>query len=343
MFGAGKISRRQALRGLTAVGATTLFGCAQTNTREKQLASTSSQPSSGSGGTQGGGAASNCLKGRTINGQVLHTQEDPGAGGNPFEHQIQATLYKVTHYAHENASANNVTHVLTVDVGTIPDSGVFHPMDQSDMYAGNRIDCIMVFVETGAACDQLVYWRKFSTQDQSPSTMIVLDPALLGSKLRLVAKCAQHGYWGTDLNLALTTPVEYSTAVNSIDGQLPYGGVSLRRPYCTGAGVATGGQGDIGPVHMPEITVVDNNTVMVTQGDDAAKHPVISATHYVAGAIIYDQNGNPLSTAESIVFGSTDFSQVIFTNLHLFERNVKSIRAVTFDTLNGLLMGFKTL
>jgi desulfoferrodoxin (superoxide reductase-like protein) len=342
MYSAGKMSRRQALRGLTAVGAGTLLGCSQTHTIERQLGPSASTAAADTQAPKTG--TGTCLSGNTINGLPLHTQSNPGGQpGAQFEHQIQTGFFRTTHFSHENQSASNVTHLLAIDVGILPDDGVFHPMEQSDMGTGNRIDCIMVFAQTGAACDQLVYWRKFTAQDQSPSTMIVLDDSLLSSNLRIVVKCAQHGFWGTDLNLALTQPLDYATQVPQLNGTLPFGGITTRRPYIQGAGLATGGQGDLGAIHMPEITIIDNNTVTVTQGANGARHPKFGENHYIAGAVIFDQNGSPLAMAQAVVFGSTDISKVTFTDLSLVQRNVKTIRAVTFDTLQGMFMGFKAV
>jgi hypothetical protein len=255
------------------------------------------------------------------------------------QHDLNATFYVAPFYDVAAAVQKN-QYILTVDVGSNPGLGQYNQISSNNTSNINIITDIYVFRnDTGA----LVLWKQVSASDLVPSAYFLLDPALVaaGAKLTVVCNSIQNGYFGELVDLS-QAPVAYSTAVGTFNPTLPFGGSSLHRPYV--AVNASGGQNISGanlPLHSPDFVQVSNTEVRVTLGPSAAKHGAYADDHYIAGGMLFDQNGNLLARAAELTRASAANHLLIFSGLDLAGRSVKDLRVVAFDTFNGMLSGFK--
>jgi hypothetical protein len=246
--------------------------------------------------------------------------------GVDLMHFPNAKFYAVNHYDH-SAAAVRTQHLLTVDVANMISSS-----DSSNL---SFISDIYVFRQDNS---ELLYWKRLADKSMTASAMILLDPALVtaGRKLTVIVVSEMHGHYGQTVDLA-QAPLDYKQAVATFVSGAAYGGATLQRPYV--ANGATGGQGDIGSLHSPHFHSVANTEVQVTLGPKTAKHGRYAENHYMAGALLFDQNGNLLGTSEQ-TYASAANHNFVFSGLNLSDRKVSNLRCVVLDTLNGILQGF---
>lgn len=250
------------------------------------------------------------------------------------DHDTNAKFYSVPYYDHAT-NTQSVQHLLTIDVAN-PANGNIHPIASSNFTNLNLISDVYVYrKDTGA----LIYWKRFGANDQIPSAMMMLDAALVsaGVKLLVVAHCLQHGYFMQTVDLA-QAPLAYSTAVSAFVEGIAFGGSDIHRPYVSID--ATGGQNDIGSAHSPHFHTVTNTQVQVTLGPKNARHGRGGPDHYIAGGVLLDQNSNILSMFAEQTYAEALNHNLTFSNLDLSGRGVSRLRAVLFDTYNGILQGF---
>lgn len=258
----------------------------------------------------------------TVQDQKVLTQASPGnfAMVAP-EHQISIGYFFADSYAN-GASGVERRHLLCVDMAANPSI--------TDIYVFSQAD------------NSLLFWKKLSSGEATPSSMFVIPAPLrtLAPKITVVARSSIYGYWGRDFDLA-SAPANYTTAVNPVNFNLLCAGVPLARPYVAPA--ATGGQGDMGVLHRPNIVRVNDSTVRVFLGgqlNGSGKHPRFATNHYVMGGALFDQNGNLLSPSETVIYGAANDQQVTFNVPGLLQSGVKTLRAVMFDSLQGRFMSF---
>ncbi len=271
-----------------------------------------------------------------VTNAALTTFNGMTAAAASGEHSANAKFYRAPYYDN-STNTQRVQHLLTIDVGTNPAAKMFHPVANSNFANLNILSDTYVYrKDTGA----LLYWKRFGSHDQIPAAMITLDDALVtgGVKLLVVTHCLQHGYFSQTVDLALP-PQEYSTAVGTFAPGTPFGtGSSLYRPYVSLD--ATGGQDDIGAGHSPHFHNVTNTQVQVTLGPVNARHGRGGPDHYIAGGVLFDQHGNILALQAEQTYAAALNHNMVFNNLDLAGRGVKILRAVLFDTYNGILQGF---
>lgn len=275
----------------------------------------------------------------TVNDIPVLTQAAPGAmAAVAAEHQIKTNYYKADSYTNGGTSLET-RYLFCVDVGPMPTSNLYHPVDLGALNSKNTITDIYVFNRLN---NQLLFWRKIGSGDLAASAMFVVSAAQHAQQLKVtvVVRCSNHGYWGLNYDLS-SNPPNYSTAVNPLDSSKVCGGVPLTRPYI--APSATGGQGDLTVLHRPNIIKVSDSQVRVFMGgplDGSAKHGAFAEYHYIMGAALFDQNGNLISLPQTIIYTSANTHELIFNGFNLTAMNVKVLRAVMFDTLQGRLMSF---
>lgn len=275
----------------------------------------------------------------TVNDFPVLTQQNPATyGAVALEHKINANYYKADSYV-IGGSSLETRYLLCVDIGAMPASNLWHPVEIGALNNKNTITDIYVFNQ---ANNELLFWHKAGSSDTPNGAMFIVTPAQHAAQLKLtiVARCSQHGYWGLDYNLP-GTPVNYSTAVNALDTTKVCGGVPLIRPYI--APSATGGQGDLGVLHRPNIIKVSDNQVKVFLGGDingTGRHPVFAENHYIMGGALFDQDSNLIGMPQTILYSQANNQQLIFSGFSLAGMGVKTIRAVMFDSLQGRLMSF---
>lgn len=278
----------------------------------------------------------------TVQDQAVSTQTKPGSQASVApEHAITIDYYSVKSYKMDSTQTET-RYLLCVDVGIAPLIGAFHPVEKSDFATRNTITDIYVFNQ---ADNQLLFWKKFGPLDMAPSAMFIIpDLVRMGSpKLTIVARCSAHGYWGADFDMAANTPKDYSApgVVAKHDPTKLYGGSTLLRPYVAPA--ATGGQGDLGTLHRPNIIVRLDGKVDAFLGGPSTgtgKHPRFADNHYVMGGILFDQSGNILGKPETILYANAANHLVTFSGFNLITEKVKTLRAVMFDSLQGMVMSF---
>jgi hypothetical protein len=261
------------------------------------------------------------LKTYTVQGQPIYGISNPGPFA-AFSNQYVMTInhFKTSSYV-VGASGIEQRNLLCVDTQS----------------SNRAISDIYVFDQ---ADNSLLFWRKVGSADPTSSAMFVVPPALQSAKVTIVLRSQAHGYWGTDFDLSVT-PVDYATAVNALDTTKICGGVPIARPYTAPA--ATGGQGNLGILHRPNIIPLSDGAVKVFLGgalDGSGRHPRFASNHYIMGGILLDQNSNLLSAPGSVIYASAANQEITFTGFSLSALNVKTLRAVMFDSLQGRLMGF---
>lgn len=254
------------------------------------------------------------------------------------EHKINANYYKAESYV-VGGSALETRYLLCVDIGPMPSSNLWHPVEIGTLTNKNTITDIYVFNQ---ADNELLFWRKVGSSDLANGAMFVVSAAMHAAqpKLTIVVRCAQHGYWGLDYNLS-GTPQNYSTAVTPIDFNKLCGGVPLLRPYV--APSATGGQGDLGVLHRPNIIKISDSQVRIFLGGDlngSNRHPAFADNHYIMGGALFDQDSNLIGVPQTILYSNANNQQLVFGGFSLAAAGVKCIRAVMYDSLQGRLMSF---
>jgi hypothetical protein len=106
---------------------------------------------------------------------------------------------------------------------------------------------------------------------------------------------------------------------------------------------ATGGQGDIGVAHAPHFHTVTNTQVQCTLGPVSGRHGRGGPDHYIASGLLFDQNGNLLALQAEQMYADALNHNMVFNNLDLAGRGSRILRAVLFDTYNGIMQGFLKL
>ncbi len=257
------------------------------------------------------------------------------------QHDLNSNFYVAPHLDHSTGLQKN-QFILTVDVGANPALGNYNKTSSNNTVNIDIITDIYVFRnDTGV----LLLWKQVSASDLTPSAFFLLEPSLVsaGVKLTVVCNSIQNGLFGETIDLA-QAPLAYSTAVTPFNAAVSFGGSTIHRPYV--AVDASGGQNLSGNnllLHTPDFFLITNNEVRVTLGPSAAKHGAYADDHYVAGGMLFDQNGNLLCLASEHTRASAINHILIFSGLDLAGRTVKDLRVVIFDTLNGMLSGFKKL
>lgn len=277
----------------------------------------------------------------TVQDQKVKTQAQPGTMASvASEHTITANYYRAESYV-VGQTTKETRHLLCVDVGSLPGMGVYHPVESGSFATRNSITDIYVFSQSN---NQLLFWRKLGPMDIAPYAIFIVPPALVQAapRLTIVARCSAHGYWGVDFDLSASALVDYASSgvVGANDASKLFSGSSLMRPYL--APGANGGQGDLTVVHRPNIILMTDGRVQAFMGgplDGSGKHGK-AESHHIAGGMLFDQNSNILGKMETIVYSQAANGIVTFSGFDLGKENVKTLRVVLFDTLNGLLMSF---
>ncbi len=280
------------------------------------------------------------INGNRINGEVLRSQAQPGDLFTvAFEHRILTNLHTVS-YFDQDLGAIAQKNIFTVEIGANPTAGQYHPIASSNLTQDNKLTDLYIF--DSQTCE-LLRWHRFSSNSQNASVMMVADDAWItqSRSVKVVVRDALHGYWGEDFTFSSLNAIPYSNQVATFDANLPYGGSTLHRPYI--GSNATGGQGDLGQAHAPHIRIINDNRIEVTQGNLNMRHGVVNNAHYINGAALYDQHGHFISNYAETNVSRAGTHNFIFDGLSLSARGIREIRAVTFDTFNGYLMGFKRI
>ena len=257
-----------------------------------------------------------------------------GAG----EHDLNAAFY-YANYFDQLTQVQRRQYLIAVDVGTYPGGGQFHPISNSNTASPNIISDIYVFLDRDGS---LLLRKRFGAADDTPSALFLIDEALVAAKekVTVVAHCLMHGYFAQSLDLGQSAQ-NYSMAVTPFIAGTLFGGSSLRRPYV--AYEATGGQGNVGVLHAPDFVVVNATNVQVTLGAPASKHGRFAENHYVAGGVLYDENGNIIALASELTYAQAANHLLNFTGFDLAARPVKTLRVAVLDTYNGIMTGFYRL
>ncbi len=277
--------------------------------------------------------------GMFINGQKVNTQTDFGnLGFVRDKHRITVHYFTEPSYVNNTANLENRSF-LTVDIGPNTDSGLFYRGNTQNFNDIEELTDLFIF---DAGTCQLLYRKEFGGGEKNPSAIVSLDPLHVSQQrnLNLIVRSSKYGLWGETFSLG-NTPETYNNFVAPQDANIIFRGSSTERPYIARA--ATGGQGDLGSLHRPSINIINNNTVRVHLGGDAAgagKHGAFNNTHYIMGGALFDQNGNELAPQQLISFTDAADQQVEFTGLNLSQRGVRTLRAVMFDTFQGKLMSW---
>lgn len=272
-------------------------------------------------------------------GPALATFDGLPVAAASGEHALNAKFYSARHYDLSAGNAQKTQYLLTVDIGLNPAAGNYHPVASSNFANLNLLSDVYVYRKDNA---QLLYWKRFGGHDQIPSAMILLDEALVtdGAKLLVVARCLQHGFFSQLVDLA-ASPLNYATAVPAFQAGTPFGGTTAHRPYISLS--ATGGQNDIGVAHAPHFHMISNTQVQCTLGPVNARHGRGGPDHYIAAGLLFDQNGNILASEAEQMYAQALNHNLVFNNLDLAGRGVRALRAVLFDTYNGIMQGFLKL
>ncbi|HEX4923277.1 MAG TPA: hypothetical protein VFV50_04295 [Bdellovibrionales bacterium] len=333
-----RITRRDALTGLAAIGGTSAIMLGYQNCGSPTAFEAQSRGTGGPCNPDGGGFNSQppvCESGGDILGGVQVRAPNPGD-----IHTLRVRLFDPEYFSHQTSALRRQTFI-TVDVGANPDAGGYHPTDYTNVRDIHAITDI--FVIRRDTCDVIV-WKRFSNGDQEPFGLMMIDPALVAARveLKVVAVCSRDGMFGINVPLGSYPVSNYAGVVGTFDPNRPFGSSTLKYPYI--AASATGGQGNIGPLHAPALTRVSDDVVQVILGPPAASHGRFAENHYVNGAALFDQNGHLLSQPAIVRYsdsGTTAAGPLItFNNLRLAQRGVTQMRVVVFDTYNGYLMGF---
>ncbi len=275
----------------------------------------------------------------TVNDAPIATQGSPGTMAmSAPEHKINANYYKADSYV-IGGNSLETRYLLCVDIGAMPGSNLYHPVEIGALNNKNTLTDIYVFNQ---ANDELLFWRKTGSNDLAASAMFIVTAAQHAQQLKLtiVVRCSSHDYWGMNYNLT-SAPPNYSTAVNALDPNKVCGGVPITRPYI--APSATGGQNDLGVLHRPNIIKTSDSQVRLFMGGPLAgsgKHPAFAENHYIMGGALFDQDGNLISLPQTIVYSNANTHELVFSGFSLAAMGVKTIRAVMYDTLQGRLMSF---
>ncbi len=275
-----------------------------------------------------------------INGQEVLTQSNPGnLAAVALEHTIRIKFYQVLYFDQDTKNLQP-KDIFTVGVGPNPDFAIYHPVANGSLSQENKLTDIYVF---DASSCELLRWHRLSSSSQKPFVMMVADPlwAVQGRQVKVVVRDALHGYWGEDFTFSPATASAYGSAVATYVNTVPYGGSSLDLPYIGDS--AAGGQTPLGQAHAPHIRRINDSLVEVTQGDVDMRHPRVDTSHYINGCALYDQHGQLIAQSDYSGIARTNNHLFRFDNLNLSSRGIRELRAVTFDTFNGYLMGFKSL
>lgn len=331
------ITRRDALKGLSLAGAAGTIALGYQNCGGNPAVFKSGETSSGSEVCKESlasrvptcEASGNILNGKPVNAAT------PGD-----EHALLVRLCAPTHFDHA-AGASKTQHLLLIDVGSDVTVGSFHPTDYRDFKVVHSITDIFV-VDTNTC--RIILWKQFSMGDQTPSAFMMLDDEHVqsGKKLKVIAACSTHGFFGLDVDLGTLGMTNYAEIVAPFNQALPFGGTA-QHPFPYIALSATGGQGDLGVLHAPLLVRLNDNEMTVILGG-STPHDRYGDDHYIHGAALFDQNGHMLSAPVYVRYReATPGPLMTFKNLKLSERGVTHVRAVIFDTLNGYLQGFLKL
>ena len=258
-----------------------------------------------------------------------------GAASNDV-HNVNPGFFVARYFDHKTGTQKD-QFLLTVDVGNSPGNGQFHSGPTNDTSQFDIITDIYVFNQSDGS---LLFWKRLNVSDESPSAMFLLDATLMAlkPKLAVVTHCLLHGYWGkvVDLN---STPMAYGTAVVTHNAALKHGGSSLRRPFVSVS--SNGGQSGLDvQKHAPDFSSVTSSVVEVRLGGSSSRHGY-EAGGYVTGGALYDQNSNLLTKMVILRLSDSGQNHVLtFDKLNLNARGVKILRAVVFDSKNGMMAGF---
>lgn len=261
---------------------------------------------------------------------ATYTVNDKAVAVAADEHTLILNYYIGDSYVVGNSNQES-RYLLCVDH--------IHPIESGTLPAKNTITDIYVFNQ---ANNELLFWKKMSSGEPYPASMFVVTAQQHRSQLKItvVARCSLHGYYGVNYSLPVAPP-NYSTAVAPYDGTKFCAGVPLARPYL--APSASGGQGDMGVLHRPNIIVQSDTLVRGFLGgslNGSGKHPRFADNHYVMGGALFDQNGNLISAPQTVIYSTAGNHEVVFPVASLAATKVTLLRMVMFDTLQGRLMGF---
>jgi hypothetical protein len=245
---------------------------------------------------------------------------------------VAAQYYKADSYV-VGASTVETRYLLCVEA-------TLHPVESGALAAKNTLTDVYVFNQ---ANNELLFWRKIDSGDPiAGSCMFVLTPQQHQAQLKvtIVARCSANGYYGLNYNLPAAPP-DYKTAVVAYNGAKLCGGVPVTRPYI--APSASGGQGDMGILHRPNIIIQSDTLVRSFLGgqlNGTCKHPRFADNHYVIGGALFDQNGNMISAPQPILYSTAANHEIAFPVASLAASKIKVLRVVLFDSLQGRLMSF---
>lgn len=256
------------------------------------------------------------------------------------EHHISAGLYAPSYFDFQTG-AYKIQNLLAITVGPNPSAGIYHPTNYTDLTAIHSITDI--FIINKDTCEFLL-WKRFNNGDPNPFALMMLPADLVASRaqLKVVVSCSVHGFFGVDLDLG-SSPMDYNSLVGTYDPSLAFGGSTLSYPYVPRS--ATGGQGDLGTLHAPQIVKVSDSEITAILGGSVSPHGRFAENHYIGGGAIFDQNGHllapPIFIRYSDAGDATHGPTLDFTNLNLSQRGIHRLRVVLFDTFNGMLQSFQ--
>ncbi len=336
------LSRRKLIKGISVLGAGTAISALYQNCADRAFQSnTADLASSGVTPLSCPTTDPNVIKplpvcsreGNLLDGKPVQ-KALPGD-----EHELKVKYYKAKHYSHALA-AETTQPILTIEVGANPAEGLYHPLDFHDFKNVHAITDLFVIDKMNC---EIVLWKRFSTSDQESFAYMILPQDLVerNAELKIVASCSTHGLFGVDYSLMDGNLSDYSSVVGTFNQTLPFGGSTLKFPYLSVE--ATGGQGNIGPLHAVAIEKISNDEVHAILGG-TQPHGRYGENHYINGGVIFDQNGQMLTQISLIRYGEAGSSStgptLKFTKLKLAERGVTHLRIAIFDTYNGYLQGF---
>lgn len=246
-----------------------------------------------------------------------------------------------THYNHLDFIGNHEQYLLSVIAGR----NRIAPFTQK-WRVNKSGDTILAVLLYDRDSGNLIRAHKFNEGSLQVSVLMMIPDSFLTltRNVSVVLHHATKGFIKRDFTMSKNLATPYSTLVAPFNSAQPFAGADPTRPYVAGAGVASGGQGDLGLIHYPNIEVLTEETVRVTLGGTTARHPRINEDHYIAGATLYDQDGHIIALTTSVPYGDiVNYSIVTFPRQALRDRGITQLRTVVHDTFNGYLMGFLNL
>lgn len=243
-----------------------------------------------------------------------------------------------THYSHTDFLGTHEQFLLAVTAGRS------RALPYQQRWRSNRSsETVLAILLYDKDTGNLIRCRRLNESSSTVATMFMIPDSFLSltRNVSVVVHHSSRGFLKRDFTMSKNLAASYSTLVAPYNPALPFAGADLQRPFVAGAGVASGGQGDLGLIHYPQIEILAEDTVRVTLGGSTSRHPRIGEDHYIAGGAIYDQDGHELATTATVPYNDiVNFSTVTFPRAAIRDRGVTQIRATIHDTANGYLMGF---